>query len=145
MIRLMALAIVREEGLSAVQAANAAEALALLETDPSIAVLFTDIEMPGDMDGLELAERVQLKWPGVQLILTSGRVQLSKKDIPDDSTFLPKPYAAEDLAAVIWEMLDGPSTAPLLSHEWSETTVKFLPIPPIPSTEGTLQNGDLAT
>lgn len=142
MIRLMALAIVREEGLSAVQAANAAEALALLETDPSIAVLFTDIEMPGDMDGLQLAERVHLKWPGVQLILTSGRVQLSRKDIPDDSTFLPKPYAAEDLTAVIREMLDRPSRTPKLSHKWSETTVKFSPIP---STERTRQNGDFAT
>jgi CheY-like chemotaxis protein len=73
-------------------AANADDAVDLLEAHPEVALLFTDIDMPGTMDGLELAEVVHARWPYVRLIVTSGHTVVSDDDLPDDGRFIQKPY-----------------------------------------------------
>ena len=90
-----------EAGVTVFEAGSAVEALQVLEDHATIAVLFTDINMPGGMDGLELADQVFKLRPDVELIVTSGRLRLSDRALPDHGTFLPKPYRASDLIALI--------------------------------------------
>jgi CheY-like chemotaxis protein len=57
--------------------------------------VFTDVQMPGSMDGLRLAHAVRDRWPPVELIVTSGRTQIPAKDLPDGGRFFAKPYDVE--------------------------------------------------
>jgi CheY-like chemotaxis protein len=101
LVRMCAVEILRDAGHMVFEAADAEEALAVLDTSPSISVLFTDINMPGDMDGLSLARRVQQRRPDVRVILTSGRLQLPVGMIPAGGGFLPKPYAGEAVLRLV--------------------------------------------
>lgn len=65
-----------------IEAANADEAIAILETRSDVTVVFTDIQMPGSMDGLKLAAAIRDRWPPIKIIATSGRVTLDR-DLPD--------------------------------------------------------------
>lgn len=96
-VRMVAADALAEEGLRIFEAGNAAEALEVLERHPEIGILFTDINMPGDMDGLELAQRVAAIRPDIRIIVTSGRQQPSRAAMPPAGTFLPKPYAPRGL------------------------------------------------
>lgn len=87
-----AMDLVEEAGFTAYGARNAREAIALLETHPDICVLFTDIHMPGSMDGLKLAHAVRDRWPPVTIMVTSGHVKLGKTDLPENGLFFAKPY-----------------------------------------------------
>ena len=58
-----------------------------------ITVVFTDIQMPGSMDGLKLAEAVRGRWPPIKIVATSGHVNVKETDLPDGEGFLPKPYS----------------------------------------------------
>ena len=71
----------------------------LLEAHPQIRVLFTDIEMPGSMDGLKLAAYVRNRWPPVSIIVTSGGIRPGEGLLPPDGVFLAKPYRSQDLAS----------------------------------------------
>ncbi len=84
-----------DQGYEVLEALNADQAVALLESHDDIRIVFSDIMMPGSLDGLRLAAAVKDRWPPVQIILTSGHVPES--ELPGDVTFFPKPY---DLAAV---------------------------------------------
>jgi len=112
-IRMNAAEIVQDDGLEVLEAANAAEALEVLRTHPEVAVLFTDIDMPGDMTGLDLADRVHRQCPGIQLLVTSGRARPKAADIADDGVFLAKPYSADDLTSAIRALMarDGLASA----------------------------------
>ena len=59
--------------------------------------LFTDIEMPGSMSGLDLADRVAERWPHIRLVITSGRSRLTNQEVPDAGRFVPKPYFADQV------------------------------------------------
>lgn len=74
LVLLSAVAMIEDAGYDVLEAANADEAIALLEDHPQIRVVFTDIEMPGSMDGLKLAAYVRDRWPPVAIIVTSGRI-----------------------------------------------------------------------
>ncbi|RSV52927.1 response regulator [Sphingomonas sp. ABOLD] len=63
--------------------------------------IFTDINMPGPIDGLELADIVSTRFPRVKVIVTSGKQWLEPKELPDDSLFLPKPYRPTQLARLV--------------------------------------------
>jgi len=80
------------EGFEVFEAANADQAIVLLDTKPSIRVMFTDIDMPGSMDGLKLAAAVRDRWPPVKIIVTSGHRQVESADLPEGSVFFSKPY-----------------------------------------------------
>jgi CheY-like chemotaxis protein len=92
LIRMNAADMLTDAGWTAIEAADAAEALALLEAHPEVTVLFTDINMPGDMDGLDLARRVHDLRPDVHLIVTSGKMRPRREDLPGSGEFLGKPY-----------------------------------------------------
>ena len=75
-----------------------------MKTRPDIHVVFTDIQMPGSMDGLKLARFVRNRWPPIKIVATSGRVMVSEDDLPDGSVFLPKPYRGAEVVATLREM-----------------------------------------
>lgn len=92
-------------GFSVLEAANALEAVAVLASHPEIEILFTDVDMPGGMDGLALAAAVRDRWPPIKIIVTSGLRRIEVSDMPEGSRFLGKPYQASDLAEAIHEMV----------------------------------------
>ncbi len=88
-------------GFVAIEAANANVALGHLNTRPDITHLFSDIDLPGGMDGLQLAELVRKRWPQVAILLTSGHMLPGTVPVPEGAVFLPKPYRLADLRASI--------------------------------------------
>jgi two-component system, response regulator PdtaR len=96
-----------QAGFVVFEAANADEAIAVLEVHPEIGLIFTDIEMPGTMDGLKLAEYVRHRWPPIKLIVTSGKVSLNKAALPEGGLFFSKPYDRSKVSAAMHRMLAG--------------------------------------
>jgi CheY-like chemotaxis protein len=101
LLRLDSAETIGNAGFEVVQAANADEAIAILKSRPDIRVVFTDIQMPGSMDGLKLARFVRDRWPPIKIIATSGRVVAGDDDLPAGSLFLPKPYRGAELVAAL--------------------------------------------
>ena len=97
LLRLIAIEIVEDAGLVAIEAANADEAIAILECRADIALIFTDVDMPGSMDGLRLAHAVRRRWPPIKIIIVSGKTHLSNADLPSDARFFSKPYSAPNM------------------------------------------------
>ena len=100
-IRLDAVGIVEDVGFVAFEAADGEEALEMIKAHPEISVLFTDINMPGPVDGLDLARRVHESWPAMQLVITSGRIVPAGRDIPDHGHFIAKPYQPRAVADLL--------------------------------------------
>lgn len=92
LIRVDAVDMVEDEGFTVFSASNAARALAILETRDDIGILFTDIDMPGEMDGLDLARTVRKRWPHIAIIIVSGHTQLADAEVPNGGVFFSKPY-----------------------------------------------------
>lgn len=88
---------VRDLGFEAIEAADADQAVSFLERTDDITIVFTDIQMPGSMDGLALVALVRDRWPPVALLVTSGEVVPQARDMPSGTRFLPKPYLIEEL------------------------------------------------
>jgi CheY-like chemotaxis protein len=88
----------------AVEASNADEAIAILEANLNIHVVFTDVQMPGSMDGLKLAKFVKNRWPPIKIIATSGRLRISSDDLPEGGRFLPKPYTPDEVISTLREL-----------------------------------------
>lgn len=106
LLRELAVEFVEEAGFVALEAGDADEAVALLKARSDIAVLFTDINMPGSMDGLRLAHAVRDRWPPIKIIVASGRVRLKQSDLPPNSAFLEKPYHGKAMIAQLRSMVD---------------------------------------
>jgi CheY-like chemotaxis protein len=104
-IRMIAVDTLEDRGYGILEAGDAREALAVLEQTPGIALIFTDVNMPGDIDGLDLATEVAKRWPHIEIIVTSGALRLDDVDIPDSGMFLPKPYLPSDLIRLVKEQL----------------------------------------
>src|ERR1043165_3586601 len=104
-LRMRAVDIVEDAGFTAVQAVNADEALSILESRSDISLLFTDIQMPGSMDGLKLAHAVHDRWPAIKIILVSGQVNPSEAERPADSRFFGKPLSVERMIAELQAMV----------------------------------------
>ena len=88
-----------EAGYSVVVATNADQAIAILEARQDIHLVFTDIDMPGSMDGLKLAAAVRDRWPPVHIIITTGKVR--PLEIPANALFIPKPYVGKNVVAAM--------------------------------------------
>jgi two-component system, response regulator PdtaR len=88
-------------GYQVVSAANADEAIEILEPRNDIRVLITDINMPGSMDGLRLAAAVKDRWPPIKIIVATGKEAPRREEMPMDSQFLPKPYAPDRVLAAV--------------------------------------------
>jgi CheY-like chemotaxis protein len=96
-----AVTMIHDAGFEAIEATSADEAIDILTARSDIRVVFTDIEMPGSMDGLRLARAVREKWPPVELIVTSGKRNLADADLPARGRFIGKPYTARQLTDAI--------------------------------------------
>lgn len=107
LIRMAAADALTDSGIMAWEAGDAEEALNALEKHPRIGVIFTDVNMPGEMNGLGLAHEVSVSHPDVQLILTSGARSIADDDLPDHGTFLPKPYPTQKLVSIVARKLDS--------------------------------------
>lgn len=100
-IRMNAVALIEDAGYDVIEASHADDAILYLETRPDIRVVFSDIEMPGTMDGLKLLHAIRERWPPVVLILASGRVSPAASDMPSETVFLQKPYQESQLIKVL--------------------------------------------
>jgi len=87
-----------------VGAASAEEAIEILEARLDITVVFTDIQMPGSMDGLKLAAAIRGRWPPIKIVATSGIVDVRKVDLPEGGRFLPKPYSSAEIVGALREL-----------------------------------------
>jgi two-component system, response regulator PdtaR len=99
--RLHAVNLVEEAGYKAVEASNAEEAIAILQARKDIRIVFTDIDMPGTMDGLKLAHAIRTRWPPIELIVTSGHFDLCDDDMPERGRFFPKPYRDQEIISAL--------------------------------------------
>ena len=113
LVRWATAAVLREAGYRVLDVGSADEALPILEERSDIAVVFTDINMPGDMDGQALAFEVMRRWPCIGLLVASGDVRTRSPRLPDGSRFLAKPYSDVDLIAGVNALATprGPSAA----------------------------------
>ena len=93
--------LVTEAGYEALSARNADEAIAILQSRNDIRVIFTDINMPGSMDGLKLAHAVRYRWPPIEIIVTSGLKLRDEQHLPERGIFLPKPYTSSQIAGAL--------------------------------------------
>lgn len=105
LVRLDAAESLRDAGFEVLEASDAREALETMEQRDDIGVVFTDIDMPGGMDGLELARRVRRARPCTRLILTSGSMRPDPRLMPADGAFLSKPYSTDVVASTIRRMM----------------------------------------
>jgi two-component system, response regulator PdtaR len=101
LVRMLTADFLVEAGYQVVEASNAAEAIRMLESTAPVRVLLTDVEMPGDMDGLELAREVQRRWPEVIIIVTSGRVRPCGNELTAGAEFFEKPVQEEAVISFI--------------------------------------------
>ena len=98
----------RGAGYSVVEAGNAAEAVAVLASGTHVDIVFTDVHMPGEMDGVMLAQWINENYLGIHILVTSGRDNAARLAgvIPGGSYF-PKPYTPEEVERRIRSLLDG--------------------------------------
>jgi two-component sensor histidine kinase/CheY-like chemotaxis protein len=130
LLRMRAVGIVEDAGFIPIEAVNADEALAILESRSDVDLLFTDIQIPGTMDGLKLAHAVHERWPSIGIILVSGKLTPTDSERPADSRFFGKPLEVKQMIAEIQEMIGHgalkflppdisllvPTAAPIESH-----------------------------
>jgi CheY-like chemotaxis protein len=104
-IRMSAVDLVSSAGYDALQASDADEAVQILESRSDIDLVFTDVQMPGSMDGIELSHYIRERWPPVKLIVASGNVLLEENSLPKGSRFFAKPYQDDVIAAAMAGLL----------------------------------------
>lgn len=111
LVRMLACDILTEGGHHALEAVDAQEALVLLQARPDIAVMFTDVDMPGEINGLGLARLAALRFPQLPIIVTTGASAVGPGDLPSSARFLAKPYPPSVLLATIQEATSRPQTS----------------------------------
>lgn len=105
LILMCALDLVTSAGFEGVGAANADDAIAILEARADIHLVFTDVEMPGAIDGVKLAHYIRDRWPPIHLIVASGRTILEESHLPTGSKFFSKPYDNDTIVKEMSRML----------------------------------------
>jgi len=104
LIRMHAAEMIADAGFDVVEAASADEAIVILEDRLDITVVFTDIQMPGSMDGLKLAAAIRGRWPPIKIVATSGLVDVRQDQLPAGGRFLPKPYSSDQVVRALREL-----------------------------------------
>lgn len=97
--------VLERNGFRALRAGNAAQAVAVLGERPDVQAVFTDIQMPGALDGIDLARHVADRRPEVAVLVTSGRSYAAPDNLPASSRFLPKPYMPGTVVRILREMI----------------------------------------
>jgi two-component system, response regulator PdtaR len=104
LVRTLAVVVAEDSGFEVLSAASADEAIPILESRSDIRLVFTDVSMPGSMNGLKLAHVVRDRWPPVELLVTSAFSNFTVADLPKRSRFLAKPYNVGTLAKTLQQM-----------------------------------------
>ncbi len=104
LLRMLACDILTEAGYRPLEAVNADEALVIIEARPDIAVVFTDVDMPGEVNGLGLARLIALRAPDLPILITSGAAAVAPTDLPPRGRFLQKPYSPSTLVEVVTDL-----------------------------------------
>jgi CheY-like chemotaxis protein len=104
-LRMRAVDMVEDAGYTPLEALDAAEAVAILESRSDIALMCTDIQMPGSMDGVGLAHAVHQRWPSIKIIVVSGQLNLPELDLPPHSRFFGKPIVPGQMIAQMQSMI----------------------------------------
>lgn len=105
LVRMSAVDLVEDAGFVALEAATADDAMALMERDANVRIVFTDIDMPGSMDGLGLAWFVRGRWPLIRIIVASGHRTPARDDLPPGVAFFAKPYDYDEVAEAMRRMI----------------------------------------
>jgi DNA-binding NtrC family response regulator len=103
--RLYAIDIVEGAGFEAIGASSADHAIDVLESRDDIRAVFTDIQMPGSMDGLALIRLMKERWPSVAALLTSGKINITPADLPGGVPFFTKPYLAAQIESALRRLI----------------------------------------
>jgi DNA-binding NtrC family response regulator len=106
-IRAVICDLLREAGARVIEAENADEALKCVAMDPTVGVVFTDVRMPGSLDGLQMRDRIASLHPHIKTVITSGH--LLPHEMPDGALFFIKPYSVENVAAQLILLVDQSS------------------------------------
>lgn len=118
LVRMITTDILADEGFRVIEAPDAKEALILLQARSNIRIVFTGCNMPGEVDGLGLAHLVHQRWPGIGIVVTSGKVHPAPGDLPKGARFIAKPYRRSTLLNEVRELLgtdeDAAQGAPVL-------------------------------
>ncbi len=107
LIRMSAVDLVEDAGFRAIEASNAEEALQKLNMSSDIGILFTDIDMPGAMDGVDLANFVSKTWPAIGIVVVSGYRRATMKQMPSGGLFFSKPYDFSAISDALRDLLTG--------------------------------------
>jgi signal transduction histidine kinase/CheY-like chemotaxis protein len=99
--------ILREIGYQAVEARNGREALVVIEEDPTIELVLSDVVMPGGISGLDLARTLRKLRPGLPIVLATGYSEWGSRVVDEDFTYITKPYRREALAAALRTAVEG--------------------------------------
>lgn len=105
LVRVAALAIIEESGFEAIGAGTADEAIRALEIRSDIRAVFTNVQIPGRMDGVNLARLIRDRWPAMALLVTSGKTRLIEADLPNGTRFVSKPYLAFQIETILRDLL----------------------------------------
>lgn len=100
-LRMLAVDVVEEAGLEPIEASDATEAVAILEARHDIRLVFTDVDMPGGMNGLRLAACIRDRWPPIEVIVTSGKPLPEGLVLPARTLFIPKPFDLKQLTSAL--------------------------------------------
>lgn len=100
-VRMDIIEAIESAGYDVIEASDADKAIGILERRSDVRLIFTDVQMPGSMDGLKLAHFVRNRWPPIKIIATSGHVKITAGDLPEGSHFVPKPYSVTEVARTI--------------------------------------------
>ena len=101
LLRLFAVEMIEDAGFDTIEAANATEAVAILEGRPDIRVVFSDVDMPHGMDGIRLAACIRHRWPPIRIILTSGKPLPGRAHIPAETVFFPRPFRQDKVVEAL--------------------------------------------
>lgn len=105
LVRLSAIDIIVSAGFEAICASNADDAIRVLEQREDIRAVFTDVQMPGSMDGLALLRLVKDRWPAMAVLVTSGKICTAPADLPSGARFVSKPYAPLQIEAALRQLI----------------------------------------
>lgn len=104
LLRMHAAEMIEEAGFEVVEAADADAAIRILESRTDIRIIFTDVDMPGSMNGLKLAHAVADRWPPIRIIATSGQFSMHDGDLPEGGRFIAKPYRQHQVVGMLTEL-----------------------------------------
>jgi CheY-like chemotaxis protein len=104
LVRMSAVGLLDDAGYEVLEAKDADSAIALLESRADIGLVFTDVEMPGTMDGIGLANVIRARWPTILMVVASGKAEINENRLPSGARFFRKPYADNIIVAAMSKM-----------------------------------------